>query len=425
MINIILKSGTYTETNLRRELSATIPDPEDITIFLESMQITKQITKQFNLYELPMKITALAEPVTLYWTTYRYGSNGRIGIRASADWVKQYNYPYEMYFIGAYVDGRYVPVDSFYFNKIWWNALTTPLKIVKPGTEAKSWRMQIPKKIISQGISYTLPVGTQIQVKLMSTTKQYLTTLRLWGYRYDETVTFEYRSRTTTDERLLELRGIKFVDEISTHISADIKNNRLKIQIIMDELLHSEDQEYYNTAYNFENIIGNELIPQIEYISLFPEVTFTDINNNRELLKWGTDYSFDKIPLFIDFHRIYSGIGARRVRGATWWKSQELTNKVGLDWDNITLQEAQRKRQTIEQIEGVATMLYATMHGYHCIIIYRPDKKISVAKNFQIRKRYWDDPERLRISKIRYEKTGRGYDILFTTKNERRRILLE
>lgn len=90
-------------------------------------------------------------------------------------------------------------------------------------------------------------------------------------------------------------------------------------------------------------------------------------------------------------------------------------NKVGLDWDNIMLHEAQRRRQEIERKEGVSTILYQTTHGYHCVLLF--NHPVSVEDNFKLRERYWDDKNRLKISKLRYKTIGCGWDLLFDCKN--------
>ena len=91
-------------------------------------------------------------------------------------------------------------------------------------------------------------------------------------------------------------------------------------------------------------------------------------------------------------------------------------NTVGLDWDNIMLQEARRRRQDIETQEKVSTTLYKTLHGFHCVLLF--NHPVSVEDNFQIRERYWDDVNRLKISKLRYKTIGYGHDLLFHSKNK-------
>ena len=89
-------------------------------------------------------------------------------------------------------------------------------------------------------------------------------------------------------------------------------------------------------------------------------------------------------------------------------------NIVGLDWDNISLTEAKHRQKTIEKKEQASTILFQTKNGFHLEIIY--DIPISVEKNFEIRKKYYDCKQRLRYSPARHETTGEGYDILFNMK---------
>ena len=321
MISIILRSGIYTEANLRKELSSTIPNPNDVSIFLESMQITNQLTKQLNMYILPRQVEILAEPVTLDWKTYRYGSGDRIGIRAPVSWVEQYNYPDKMYFQGAYINGRYVPVDSFYFNRIWRDASTTSLRIVRPGTEKMTWRMQIPKQIISNGVHYTLPPGTQIQVLLAATTKQYLTELTLWGYVMSYQITYDYENpKEPSHNRHMELFGTNFINEFYADIQSNTDVFGDRIEKLMMNLLEGEldytdviNQTDVSGNYYFEKEITGCMLekPLIESESRFADVrlwgkqglAIGDIG--KIITTWRTIYAMNKIPNMLDFQKAW------------------------------------------------------------------------------------------------------------------------
>jgi len=308
MINIILRSGTYTEMDLRRKISETIPESRDVTTFLDAMIATKQVTKYLNMYTLPVEKITFAEPVVLNWTTYKYGGGNRIGIRASLGWVEQYNYPHEMYLMGVYVDGRYILVDSFYFNKIWWNASTTPLKIVKPGGIIETWRMQIPKQILSNGFLYTLSPGTQIQTKLVSTVKEYWTELKLWGFVMSSQVTYDYDNpKLLSRQRHLELNGTNFINEFSVNIQSDADFFSTKIANIMKDLLDS-NQEYLTVASDYfeENIIGCILEqPLMESESRYADVKLWGTQGGnvmgKIITKWITFSPMSCIPNALDF----------------------------------------------------------------------------------------------------------------------------
>ena len=90
---------------------------------------------------------------------------------------------------------------------------------------------------------------------------------------------------------------------------------------------------------------------------------------------------------------------------------------VGLDWDSISSQEAQKRVSDIERQEGVRVMLYQTKHGYHAVLQYPCE--VSTEENIRLRKKYWDDEKRLSVGIMRYKTTGRieDLDVLFTRKN--------
>jgi len=92
-----------------------------------------------------------------------------------------------------------------------------------------------------------------------------------------------------------------------------------------------------------------------------------------------------------------------------------MENIVGLDWDNITERLAKKRQKIIEKQEKTQTLLFQTKNGFHLKIVY--PSPVSVEKNFALREKYWDCPQRLNYSKKRYATTQEGYDILFNMKN--------
>lgn len=90
---------------------------------------------------------------------------------------------------------------------------------------------------------------------------------------------------------------------------------------------------------------------------------------------------------------------------------------IGLDWDNIDLNEALRRRTIVENQEKTSTLLFRTLHGFHLYILFKKD--VSVDQNFSVREKYWDCKNRLNYSKSRFMTTNRkdDIDILFTMKN--------
>lgn len=93
-----------------------------------------------------------------------------------------------------------------------------------------------------------------------------------------------------------------------------------------------------------------------------------------------------------------------------------VKGKVGLDWDNISLDTALKRVDIIGKEVGVQFLLFKTKNGFHVYLFF--NKKISPAENFSIREKYWDCPLRLQYSKARFETTGKDYDILFTMKKD-------
>ncbi|RLF34561.1 MAG: hypothetical protein DRM98_00430 [Thermoplasmata archaeon] len=88
---------------------------------------------------------------------------------------------------------------------------------------------------------------------------------------------------------------------------------------------------------------------------------------------------------------------------------------VGLDWDGISLEDAKRRQEKIEQAENVQTILFETKHGFHLELIY--PTPVSVEEGFKIREKYDDCKTRMVIGRKRFNVTGTGHDILFTMKN--------
>jgi hypothetical protein len=99
-----------------------------------------------------------------------------------------------------------------------------------------------------------------------------------------------------------------------------------------------------------------------------------------------------------------------------------MHNIVGLDWDDINLKKAKKRKKKVERETGCQTILYMTQHGFHLEIIF--DRDVSVDENFRIREKFWDCKDRLDIGKRRYKTVGRGHDVLFCEKNgfKRKRI---
>jgi hypothetical protein len=88
-----------------------------------------------------------------------------------------------------------------------------------------------------------------------------------------------------------------------------------------------------------------------------------------------------------------------------------MKNVVGIDKDDITLEEAKQLREHIQQEQNCQVLLWQTKHGFHLELVYL--RGIPKKENFKIRERYGDCPERMRISHLR----GDPYDILFTMKD--------
>jgi len=99
-----------------------------------------------------------------------------------------------------------------------------------------------------------------------------------------------------------------------------------------------------------------------------------------------------------------------------------MDNIVGLDWDNISLKTARKRQNKIEKKEQTSTLLYKTRHGFHLEIIYI--SPLTITENLRLREKYHDCKQRLLYSRLRYETTGTGYDILFNMKKGKWRKLL-
>lgn len=95
-----------------------------------------------------------------------------------------------------------------------------------------------------------------------------------------------------------------------------------------------------------------------------------------------------------------------------------MANVVGIDKDHIALAEAKQLKERIEKEQRCQVLLWQTQHGFHLELVYLRD--ISKEENFQIRERYHDCPERMKISRLR----GEPYDILFTIKDGHWRKLI-
>ena len=91
-----------------------------------------------------------------------------------------------------------------------------------------------------------------------------------------------------------------------------------------------------------------------------------------------------------------------------------MENVVGLDWDDISLETARKRQNKIEKKEQTSTLLYKTKNGFHLEIIYKIP--LLITENFKLREKYYDCKQRLMYSKMRYETSGEGFDILFNLK---------
>ena len=88
-----------------------------------------------------------------------------------------------------------------------------------------------------------------------------------------------------------------------------------------------------------------------------------------------------------------------------------MHNVVGIDKDGITLQEAKQLKEQILTEQKCQVILWQTKHGFHFELVFL--RGIPKEENFQIRERYGDCPERMRISRLR----GDPYDVLFSVKD--------
>jgi len=95
-----------------------------------------------------------------------------------------------------------------------------------------------------------------------------------------------------------------------------------------------------------------------------------------------------------------------------------MPNIVGIDKDHITLEEATALRDTILQQEHCQVLLWKTQHGFHLELVYT--ESVSKKRNFMLREKYHDCPERMRISRLR----GDPYDVLFSIKDGHWRELI-
>ena len=102
-------------------------------------------------------------------------------------------------------------------------------------------------------------------------------------------------------------------------------------------------------------------------------------------------------------------------------------NTVGFDWDDINFDEAKTRFHEIQDKEDddFYYFLYETKHGYHLILVFPCE--ITSEENIKLRKKYWDDPQRIKVGISRFKTTGRiqDLDVLFTRKNGHiRRMIL-
>lgn len=104
------------------------------------------------------------------------------------------------------------------------------------------------------------------------------------------------------------------------------------------------------------------------------------------------------------------------------WK----TKRIGLDWDDIPLAEMEQRIDSIigreVGLEKVQIYRSASGKGYHVILWYnKPHYNIAT------REKYWDDPQRIRISKIKIRQGHQDVaDLLFAKKaGKRRKFVME
>jgi len=99
-----------------------------------------------------------------------------------------------------------------------------------------------------------------------------------------------------------------------------------------------------------------------------------------------------------------------------------LMKTIGIDRDEISLEEAKSLKTRIESEQNCQVILYQTKRGFHFILIY--DSELTKKENFEIREKYDDCTERLKLSKLRDRIPDVPTDILFSMKNNhwRRRV---
>tara|TARA_Y100000310_G_scaffold204862_1_gene205118 strand:- start:2672 stop:3016 length:345 start_codon:yes stop_codon:yes gene_type:complete len=96
-----------------------------------------------------------------------------------------------------------------------------------------------------------------------------------------------------------------------------------------------------------------------------------------------------------------------------------------LDWDNINEQTMARRVMVIFKNLRMMPIVYKTKHGYHVYVwVSLTDTLKDEPKLFQLRRKYWDDPLRIRLDLERI-KRGQPHDVLFHDKSGRPRELLE
>lgn len=95
----------------------------------------------------------------------------------------------------------------------------------------------------------------------------------------------------------------------------------------------------------------------------------------------------------------------------------QLENVVGIDKDDITLEEAKQLKNKILDENQCQIILYQTQRGYHLELIFQSN--IDKKTNFAIRKKYGDCNTRMEYSRKRI----RNHDILFEYKHKNNIII--
>lgn len=97
-----------------------------------------------------------------------------------------------------------------------------------------------------------------------------------------------------------------------------------------------------------------------------------------------------------------------------------MDNVIGLDKDNISLEEAKALQEKIHNEENATVLLWQTQQGFHLEIIYK--HPITMEEKFKIREKHGDCERRMYYSKLR--KNPHFQDVLFSMKDGHWRELI-